>query len=405
MPRIKASTGPIGSGWVEEITTESGTRFVARWKAYEADADSPDGRKRVSCGPYELGPKVKRGDGLKTLNEAKKSWDKIAHSIMGRTQEIPLALKAQKTFRWFAQEDIDGFMQRRVVRWGVNMKKWYDYLMSKHILPKFGEVKLNEMREQDMQAFLNDLADRKYSRSVVKNSRLYLMAIMEEARACGILTVSPAARLTIPQNTRKVRRSWLSIAEYQAAIEATANPRDRLMMKILYLGGLRRGELFALQWQDFDAQTATLNLERQVLANGTLAPLKCRDGEKPDPVAIPRSLADELVAWKQWCPETKPESWIFQGVKGGHVNPGHWRRTVLLPVGEKVGIDKLNYHMFRRGLATEAHRAGVPDKGIQMQLRHGEVRTTQDLYQQGTTEGQRDAAETMGKLVEMPKSA
>ena len=38
------------------------------------------------------------------------------------------------------------------------------------------------------------------------------------------------------------------------------------------------------------------------------------------------------------------------------------------------------WHAFRRGLATNLHRLGVPDKTIQAILRHSNVMTTMDIY-------------------------
>ncbi len=48
---------------------------------------------------------------------------------------------------------------------------------------------------------------------------------------------------------------------------------------------------------------------------------------------------------------------------------GKQRGVGSVPAGRTVGIDKLNYHMFRRGFATEANRHGIRDKLIHGQLR------------------------------------
>jgi hypothetical protein len=48
MARKKIPEGPIGKGWVEEVRTEDGLKFVARWQFYVADPDAPEGRRRES---------------------------------------------------------------------------------------------------------------------------------------------------------------------------------------------------------------------------------------------------------------------------------------------------------------------------------------------------------------------
>jgi hypothetical protein len=34
MPRKKLMYGPIGNGWVQEVRTEDGIKFVARWQLW-----------------------------------------------------------------------------------------------------------------------------------------------------------------------------------------------------------------------------------------------------------------------------------------------------------------------------------------------------------------------------------
>jgi len=396
VPRKRILEGPIGNGWVEEIHTEEGIKYIARWQRYVADPTAPDGRRRES-GYHEIGLKVHHGpkDALTSRSAAEKKWAEVRDCVMGRTKVLPAALKAEKTFRWFAEEDPDGFRKRREQRWSGGTPQWYNMVMKK-ILARFGDVKLKDLKEQDLQLFLNNLADNNYSESLVKNSRVYLRAILNEALQCRIIDVNPAARLIKPRNTRKPQRPWLELEKYQQIVDGTTSQRDRLMMKILYIGGLRRGELFGLQWRDFDGQ-GTLFIERQILENLKVGPAKT-DGSIA-PVVIPTDLAQELNEWRRWCPNPAPDGWIFSSERNAHINPGFWRKKVLIPAGEKVGITKLNYHMFRRGLATEAHDQGISDKNIQGQMRHDDVNTTRYNYMQTIPASQRDAIEKFSKRV------
>jgi integrase len=71
-----------------------------------------------------------------------------------------------------------------------------------------------------------------------------------------------------------------------------------------------------------------------------------------------------------------------------------WRRdTVVVPAGNMDALVRdvirpglasraqwHGWHAFRRGLATNPHRLGVPDKTIQRILRHANVSVTQNCY-------------------------
>jgi integrase len=110
-----------------------------------------------------------------------------------------------------------------------------------------------------------------------------------------------------------------------------------------------------------------------------------------------------LNEWRRWAPRTGPEDWIFSSPRGKHLNPSFWRRTVLVPAGDAVGITKLNYQMFRRGFATEANADGMNDKLIQGQMRHSSVNTTRDIYMQTVPSRQHAAIERFTKLVMKPE--
>jgi Phage integrase family len=59
---------------------------------------------------------------------------------------------------------------------------------------------------------------------------------------------------------------------------------------------------------------------------------------------------------------------------------GNLADRVIKPVFKANGIEWKGWHAYRRGLATNLHELGVPDKVIQAILRHEDVSTTQRSY-------------------------
>src|SRR6266850_7030020 len=70
-------------------------------------------------------------------------------------------------------------------------------------------------------------------------------------------------------------------------------------------------------------------------------------------------------------------------------------RKVIWPVLETAGVPWYGWHAFRRGLATNLHRLGVPAKVIQQVLRHANITTTMNIYVKSDNE---EATAAMGKL-------
>jgi integrase len=69
----------------------------------------------------------------------------------------------------------------------------------------------------------------------------------------------------------------------------------------------------------------------------------------------------------------------------------------IRPALQKADLRWHGWHAFRRGLATNLHRLGVPDKVIQRILRHANVTTTMNIYVKTVSV---DAANAM-KILEM----
>jgi integrase len=58
------------------------------------------------------------------------------------------------------------------------------------------------------------------------------------------------------------------------------------------------------------------------------------------------------------------------------------------------------WHAFRRGLATNLHALGIPDKEIQAILRHSNIAVTQSCYIKALTESQVSAMDLVGEEFE-----
>jgi integrase len=163
------------------------------------------------------------------------------------------------------------------------------------------------------------------------------------------------------------------------------------MVKLLYLGGLRRGELFAVRWGDFTG--STISIHRQINRFGNETTVKTKASEAP--VSLPEDVCDDLNEWRKWCSDTKPEAFMFASRNGSPINYKNWLERVLKPAATAAGVERITYHMFRRGLATEAHQLHIVDKNVQSQLRHANVKTTVDLYTRGVPAEQAKAMQQL----------
>jgi integrase len=80
---------------------------------------------------------------------------------------------------------------------------------------------------------------------------------------------------------------------------------------------------------------------------------------------------------------------IFPNADGGFMDADDYRYRVLKPLAKRLGVEKLNFQILRRTMATQAQKMG-PVKDIQAHLRHSRPDTTANEYMQELPESVRE---------------
>ncbi|HEX4169287.1 MAG TPA: site-specific integrase, partial [Bryobacteraceae bacterium] len=377
-----------------------GIRFIALWKKRVQDPTAPKGRRIVHGGSYDLGPKARHGSGFTSLSAARKHWATIAKGIVSRSDSPAPPpsgkIHPQVTFREYCERS---WLPTRKERWAETTTENNLYYFESKLYPAFGDTRLCEMTEPVMQRFLNDLVKQKYSKTVIQHCRVYLMAVIQHAHKRGVIPEDTAFELQMPRGIRREDRPYLSMAEYQQLLVPLPTQKDKIMTKLLYLGGVRRGELFALRWNDYNG--ISLLIDSQINSKGNEGPPK--NEASHDYIALPTELREDLDEWRTWCPDSSPGAFIFPSHAGSPINHTNWRRRILEPAAKKAGLLRINFHMFRRGLATEMHHDGAVDKSIQGQLRHGDPNVSRRIYMQTVSKEQQASIEKLSKKAKKVK--
>ncbi|WP_231384459.1 tyrosine-type recombinase/integrase [Leptospira alstonii] len=158
----------------------------------------------------------------------------------------------------------------------------------------------------------------------------------------------------------------LSTFEVSNILEATHNPKHKLLLSFCYASGLRVSELVRLRPEDIDEK-------RKIL--------KVRQGKgKKDRFTMLSQTC--YVLWKDFRVSFPYEEWVFPGQdpsKHLHVRSAE---RIFEFAKEKVGIKKqVSIHSLRHAFATHLLEAGTNIKHIQFLLGHKSVRTT-EIYTQ-----------------------
>lgn len=188
----------------------------------------------------------------------------------------------------------------------------------------------------------------------------------------------------------------LSEVDVRNLINSTVNFRDRVLLKTMYFGGLRRSEAQRLEVQhiDFERKRLTVLMGKggktrvvPVLDSEWLADLRHLVGKRDKGLVFVKNDGSGLH-----------NDYVYQlvvkaGVKSGVKNP--------FPLSG----GRINPHLLRHSIARHLKDKGYPVEFVQRFLGHASFKTTMDVYgRMGIEEQQRLVARKTGDLTLLGES-
>ena len=256
--------------------------------------------------------------------------------------------------------------------------------MQTHVLPRFGETRLCDIKKVDLQVHLDELAE-DFSKSVVQKARTWTKAVLEEAVEQDYLSKNTARKLTMP-DTQPICERFLRPEEYQRLL-TEMGWRDRLILRLFVLCAFRPGELFALQWECWKHSAVEI---KEAIYRGKLG--KPKSPTSAAYVVLPDSLIADLRKWYEMSRNPADHEFIFPSAKETPLDSHNYLKRVLKPAAEGAGVDAVTFQALRRTFATHFHGIGTV-KDQQAQTRHADVTTTLNVYTQAVPESLKPAME------------
>lgn len=147
--------------------------------------------------------------------------------------------------------------------------------------------------------------------------------------------------------------------------------------------GLRRGEIFALEWDDFNEKSMRISVSKAIKGDGSLGRPKSVASIRN--VAVGEKLCKLLITMRNWQEENFPEkdwsqsSFIMCDEENGKTSLNsfeHWWRSWA----DKGGWKGLRFHELRHTHATLLISNGTDVKTVQMRLGHSSAEVTMSCY-------------------------
>ena len=309
-----------------------------------------------------------------------------------RAIEPPPEAPAKPTFHAFAEE----WWLLREAQWARKTHLDYRWKLEYHLLPYFGQRRLNEISVADVERYAAaKLAERPRPlspRSV--NATITLLGMILEAAVDRELIGRNAAR----GRGRKVReraprRTYLETAGQIAALLDAAGELDRAaredrqhverraIIATLTFAGLRIGELCALRWRDVD------------LAGGWLSVGEAKTDAGRRRVKLRGALRDELASVRVRLGDPFPDAFVFQTRAGRQPSGDNIRSRVLNAAVRRANDNRrargdtplpegITPHSLRRTFASVLYALGEDPGVIMDEMGHTDPALALRIYRQ-----------------------
>ena len=163
------------------------------------------------------------------------------------------------------------------------------YILKKHLLPRFGEMSLDDINAKIVRAWITDLdnADELAPKSISNVWKVLRLILEQEER------VARTWKLNLPEIPYKEQR-WFTQDEIRRIVEA-AKGQYKILFYLLGVSGFRAGEAFALHVEDIRFDRGLIHCTRSTFKH-IEGPVKTKAGFRDvplDPQAI-QQLRDYL---------------------------------------------------------------------------------------------------------------
>jgi len=360
--------------------------------------------------------KSKRGNGEGTIYEYKKGYAAqltigrddngklIRKTVYGKTREqvndklIQLQIQNHQAALVKNSADtletaVNSFLQRKKI--SVSSGTWHKYETNArvHIIPYFKNDQLNEITKPDIQKFIS-LKAKNLAPATIKIIHLILQQVFNDAIDDDLILKNPANRIELPKiELREINP--LTDTEMSAILEACFGTRLYPVILTEYGTGLRRSEILALKWDDFDFENKTVSIKRAYVRVNSKAVIQNKTKSKSSKatIAVPGFVIDHLQTIE------KTSEYIFAQKNKKPLNPNDFRRDFKIKVDKLyedglLSVKGLRFHDLRHNYASQLVALNVHQRLIQAQMRHSDPRTT-SRYQHTTLEGQQGAADIL----------
>ena len=232
---------------------------------------------------------------------------------------------------------------------------------------------------RDIRAWIVSMLDNNYSTASVHRKISCLRVFYRYLRKEGIMKNDPLEKVVLPKRKKSLpvfidEEAINKLLDNYSFGDSFAGVRNRTIIELLYVTGMRRSELIGLRDNDVD------------LVEGSLKVTGKRNKQRIIPLVIPFiKRLKEYIKVRNEKVTTADNGWFFITNKGNKLYDKYVYTTVNSYLALVTTIEKKSPHILRHTFATHMLNRGADLNSIKELLGHANLSATQ-IYTHNTFE-------------------
>jgi integrase len=242
----------------------------------------------------------------------------------------------------------------------------YKRYIDRHFSKTLGKYKLSQLNELHIQKYMNDKLET-LSPTTVRKHIFVLRRILQDV----LKNKNPAKDIAMPQKKEYIPHV-VKKEEFETLLRTVKNIKYKTIIALSGYGGLRRGEIFALKWDDIDKRNNAIKIDESfTISENGYVDSRPKSNNSYRTVVLPDKVFKLLEEYRKQ--QTAISDRIFYGRPDGFTQ--NFRELV-----KKAGLSKIRFHDLRHYHANWLREKGFPDIYAAGRLGHDKY-TLKTIYQ------------------------